>query len=84
MAIIYDLSKQIANQTTHWGRDVRHFCTVIATSGSRTSETGAKFWPKFFNDLFLGVSRQNIDISPKIFIYLPKFLMTFFLVIELF
>src|SRR6218665_3707003 len=47
-------------------------------SGSRTSETGAKFLPKFFNDVFRRFSK-NFCISPKNLIYLPKFLMmTFF------
>ena len=34
--------------------------------------------PKFFHDLFLSVSRKNFSISRKNFIYLPKFLTTFF------
>jgi len=45
---------------------------------------GSKFLPKFLNDPFLGVSRKNFCISPQNSIYLPKFLMTFFLVIDLF
>ena len=45
---------------------------------------GAKFLQKILNDLFLGVSWKNVCISLKNSIYLQKFLMTFFLVIDLF
>src|SRR6218665_3575182 len=33
---------------------------------------------EIFSRLFLGVSRKNVSISRKNFIYLPKFLTTFF------
>src|SRR6218665_3177690 len=54
------------------------------TSGSRTSETGGQIFAELFSRPFLGVSRKNLCISPKNFIYLPKFLTTFFLVIDYF
>src|SRR6218665_1175568 len=44
------------------------------TSGSRTSETGGQI----FAEIFLGVSRKNVSIFRKKFIYLPKFLTTSF------
>src|SRR6218665_3593779 len=51
----------------------------ISTSGFRTSETGgAKFWPKFLNEVFLGVSRKNFHISPKKFHLSPKISDDFF------
>ena len=56
----------------------------MSTSGSRTSETGGKFFSEIFERPFLGVSGTNFSISPQNVIYLPKFLMTFFLVIDLF
>src|SRR6218665_211079 len=57
----------------------------VDTSGSTTSEMGgAKFFPKFLNDLCLDVSQKNFSISPKNFICLPKFLMTFCHVVSCF
>src|SRR6218665_657399 len=58
---------------------------LLITGGSRTSEPGDKFFPKFFNDFFTGVSEKLSAFPPKKFssIYLPKFL-TFFLVIDIF
>src|SRR6218665_631718 len=44
---------------------------------------GAKFYPKFLNDLFRRFPTKFQHFPPKIFIYLSKFLMTFFLVIDL-
>jgi len=37
----------------------------VITSGSRTSETGAKFLPKFFHDLFLGISEKMSAFPEK-------------------
>src|SRR6218665_1260862 len=52
---------------------------IGCTSGSRPSETGgAKFLTKFFNNLFLGISRKNFFIPKKFHMYLQKFLTTFF------
>src|SRR6218665_541199 len=45
-------------------------------SDPEPQKRGAKFLPKFFNDLLLGDSPKNVSSSPKIFnVYLPKFLM---------
>src|SRR6218665_134979 len=55
---------------------------VAITSGSITSETGGgQIFADIFQRPFLGVSRQNFSISSTNFIYLPKFLMTFFLLV---
>ena len=57
----------------------------VATSGSRTSETGGQIFAEIFEQPFLGVSRKNFSISPKnVRLYHQKYLMTFFLVIDLF
>src|SRR6218665_839889 len=45
---------------------------------------GAKFLKKFSNDLFLGISPKISPLPPKIPSISSKFLMTFFLVIDLF
>ena len=59
---------------------------VHALADPELQKRGAKFLPKIFftTDLFLGISRKNFCISPNNFIYLPKFLTTFFLVIDYF
>ena len=44
---------------------------------------GGHIFAEIFERTFLGVSRKNFSVSQKSFIYLPKFLMTFFLVIDI-
>src|SRR6218665_2382035 len=55
-----------------------------ALADPELQKRGAKFLSKFLNDLFLGVSRKNFIVSPKYVIHLPKLLMIFLLVIDLF
>jgi len=54
---------------------------ITHTSGSRTSETGAKFLPTFLTTFFRRFPKK-FQHFPKNFIYLPKFLTTIFLVID--
>src|SRR6218665_327034 len=56
----------------------------MITSGSRTSKTGGQISAKIFQRPFFRSFPKNFSISPKSAIHLPKFLMTFFLVIDLF
>src|SRR6218665_256904 len=52
---------------------------LMRLCGSRTSESGEKFFPKFFLPLFTGVSENLFAFFPqKCSSILPKFLTTFF------
>src|SRR6218665_2826199 len=52
---------------------------LLITGGSRTSESGDKFFPKFLLPLFTGVSENLFAFSPqKCSSVRPKFLTTFF------
>jgi len=57
---------------------------VSGTSGSRTSETGGPNFCRNLSTTFFRRFPKNFRISPKKFHLSPKFLMTFFLVIDLF
>src|SRR6218665_4157060 len=54
-----------------------------ALADPELQKRGAKFLPKFLNDLFLGVSRKNFIIFPQNFHLSPKISDDLFLVIDL-
>src|SRR6218665_2698654 len=52
---------------------------LLIAGGSRSSESGDKFFPKFFLPLFTGVSENLFPFFPqKCSSILPQFLTTFF------
>ena len=55
---------------------------IRITSGSGTSEVGGQILAEIFHRPFLGVPEKISAFPPKMLIYLPKFLMTFFTSIQ--
>ena len=58
--------------------------SVEALADPELQKRGSQILSEIFNDSFLGVCRKKFSISAKNFIYLPKFLTTFFLIIDYF
>jgi len=56
----------------------------VATSGSRTSETGGQIFAEIFERPFFRRFQKNFNISPKNVHLSPKISYDFFLVIDLF
>jgi len=56
----------------------RHWRAELVTSGSKTSETGGQIFAEIFERPFLGVSQKLSAFPQRMFIYLQKFLMTYF------
>jgi len=65
-------------------RDRSRFSISLSLADPELQNRGAKFLPKFFNDVFLGVSRKNFNIFPKNCHLSPKISDDLFLVIDLF